>query len=1693
VPNLRACLALVLSTLTLSSYLGAQAAPLAPGGPEVTPDGGSTTVARYSFGNTVTFFIQNQSTVTQTYELSCHSSASVACVSVVPSSVTIAAGSDDDAMVTFDATTGLKNLVVLQANASDTGYYSVTIAAPVGVSVTPDLGPIQRTANATGYTDVFTVTNTSSSSKTYTLAHSSRGNVTTTSVSPTSLTLAAGDSGTATVTYSTGSLGTGKAILTATATGARDQGSMDVTIGNTGPTVTLLVPAGTTRAAVRTRQPILRATFLRASDVLDTAATVLRWRGEDVTALARQSRGLVEWEVDSTRWLAVGDSALAEAKACTLNGPCTTVTRWVVLENDQKPVLGFTGMPLEALGRGFTAPFGPGLSVSGGELETGFSIPSYVSLGTPRSAGLVYSTRQSYPRVLVPVDLELPWPSGTPDQLALRLFDGAVKLDSLVLASPTCATGAVKRCRAVLQGDFAAATFTTPTRKWLTIEATVTSAGVTKTGTDSVEVVLVDRRATRYGAGWWPAGVLQLVAAGPDRVLVGPTGTATVYRGNGDSLYIAPPGNFTVLRKTAAGWELSPRGSLAKLRFDANGRLAASVDQNGNRDSVAYAGSTDQVTAFIDPLGQSIALTYNQSQKLATFTDPGGRQSTLTINATTNQVTSSTLSSPATRPDLTTFFYQSYPGPQTSVLRKRIGMITDTTIIIYDSTFRRRPIRSRLPLVVDETGAAVNPVIKYTASEQQGIGSLSALDAVYVEMRDPRNNWTRSLLNRWGRPRKTWDILGILAKSEYDPDGLLRWSEGKNGDSSRVYHDYDALRRLARSWLTRGGDVLRLDSLVYDGNHRVVKRIDPRGKVDSLTYDSRGNLTETRDAAGNVTRTWYRASDGLVDSTRSPGEGTSVRYSYETTWKNLYQVTDAAGTVLATNAYDGLGRAVTSDRKIRVEKSGTSYNWQWRRTETFYNAAGQVDSTRLLLPLKCPDPCNTPTWPSNLIGLAQFQRVIRVFDRAGRDSLRINTNGTRVLTLYDRLGRAVSRQPWANVSAEKDSMIYDVAGNLVKSITRRGDQITVTYDSRNRATSTVIPGVGTLRKLFGGPQDQLTRMWYDTPTDSIGGINAELRWGYDSRGRLRADTSYTGTTARVTSYTYDAFERPGTMTDPIGTWATRYEADRGYPDTLATPFADTLTYTYDARSRAVGPTVRSSGPLHSRTPAWKATGELGLLVTKSGLNTAGSYDRSTYTLGEDGQVALGPSWTDGAGQVIDSLTYDGWERVRTWTQSRLGTIIANESYSFDRSGNILTGSESYDTLKDRLLSRTDAGQTRTYTYDQAGDLVSTARAGVTTTYGYDALNRLVSVRQGATLIARYAYDVLGRRIAKRVYSGATGGTMAYTRFVYHGDQVAFEADSSGTLGLRYTWGLGTDDLVGVRDAAGNQYYAVQDKLGSVRGLYRRDGTWWMRQSFAPYGALVARDTTTAGASVPLRYGWTGREYDAETGWYYFRARYYDPQQRRFVQEDPIGDAGGPNLYAYVAGRVFDARDPSGLKVCDDWARCGSAGGPMAYHGESLAEIRAGGAIPGGMVGIGDDISDIFGDGPGYIPRQQARDRIAARANQGSDTPPAQANIAGKTPHYYGYTVTHSEELREAKAYSIDQEIVMFDVNGSRYIQRTIIQVAPVEDDGRYRPEWGPVPYEGYAYIGGYTGTKVKLDGKVWPKFEVGYFWGWTWK
>ncbi len=164
----------------------------------------------------------------------------------------------------------------------------------------------------------------------------------------------------------------------------------------------------------------------------------------------------------------------------------------------------------------------------------------------------------------------------------------------------------------------------------------------------------------------------------------------------------------------------------------------------------------------------------------------------------------------------------------------------------------------------------------------------------------------------------------------------------------------------------------------------------------------------------------------------------------------------------------------------------------------------------------------------------------------------------------------------------------------------------------------------------------------------------------------------------------------------------------------------------------------------------------------------------------------------------------------------------------------------------------------------------------------------------------------------------------------------------------------------VRDAAGNHFYASTDPLGSIRGLVKRDGSWVMSQRFGAYGALIGKDSAGSGPGFLLRYGWTGRELDTETGLYFFRSRYYDPSARRFVQEDAIGYGGSLNLYAYGDGNPTNGRDPDGLKMDD-----------MVYAGDGLfGPLRRGGG-GGGILGYGgggdwdgdgvDDLDEVFND------------------------------------------------------------------------------------------------------------------------------------
>ena len=106
---------------------------------------------------------------------------------------------------------------------------------------------------------------------------------------------------------------------------------------------------------------------------------------------------------------------------------------------------------------------------------------------------------------------------------------------------------------------------------------------------------------------------------------------------------------------------------------------------------------------------------------------------------------------------------------------------------------------------------------------------------------------------------------------------------------------------------------------------------------------------------------------------------------------------------------------------------------------------------------------------------------------------------------------------------------------------------------------------------------------------------------------------------------------------------------------------------------------------------------------------------------------------------------------------------------------------------------------------------------------------------------------------------------------------------------------------------GQDMYYHQDGLNSVKALTDGGGNEMARYDYDAWGNLT---TTLPSIANPFTY--TGREWDKETGLYYYRARYYDPKVGRFISKDPIGLAGGINLYSYVGNNPVNFVDPLGL-------------------------------------------------------------------------------------------------------------------------------------------------------------------------------------
>jgi RHS repeat-associated protein len=174
----------------------------------------------------------------------------------------------------------------------------------------------------------------------------------------------------------------------------------------------------------------------------------------------------------------------------------------------------------------------------------------------------------------------------------------------------------------------------------------------------------------------------------------------------------------------------------------------------------------------------------------------------------------------------------------------------------------------------------------------------------------------------------------------------------------------------------------------------------------------------------------------------------------------------------------------------------------------------------------------------------------------------------------------------------------------------------------------------------------------------------------------------------------------------------------------------------------------------------------------------------------------------------------------------------------------------------------------------------------------------------AWLTLAYRYDAAGRRVQKQY------DNMTVTKYVYDGDHCIAEYDSSNVLRRKYIYGPCVDEPISMIEAAGSYagtYYYHFDGLGSVVGLTNSSGNTVEVYEYDVYGRLGASD-----ASHPNRLLFTGREYDKETGLYYYRARYYNPQIGRFLQTDPVGYNAGMNWYTYCGNNSTNGVDPSGM-------------------------------------------------------------------------------------------------------------------------------------------------------------------------------------
>ena len=465
---------------------------------------------------------------------------------------------------------------------------------------------------------------------------------------------------------------------------------------------------------------------------------------------------------------------------------------------------------------------------------------------------------------------------------------------------------------------------------------------------------------------------------------------------------------------------------------------------------------------------------------------------------------------------------------------------------------------------------------------------------------------------------------------------------------------------------------------------------------------------------------------------------------------------------------------------------------------------------------------------------------------------------------------------------------YDQAGNLGKEIDPLGYSTSYKYDSAGNLRSRIDANGNTTFYEF----DELNRL-----KDILYPNQTKVSFTYDYRGNLK-----TAANPHIAyTFTYDLNNRLTEVIDSEGRSISYRYNELGNRTRMVTPDGRVVEYRYDLQNRLTKIMVDSVSYVDFTHDPY---GRRLSLAYANGITNEFSYNPSGYLTN---LLARGSQQS-----TLNSFAYthDGVGNRKTMTEA-----AGTHGYDYDKIYQ-LTGAThpnmpgedfQYDPVGNRLNTSVDPDNALledgdyTYAYDYNGNLIEkvSKATGEKTSYFYDFENRLIKV-ESPGIVAHYKYDPFGRRIEKEA-----NGTI--TRYTYDGPNILLEYDGEGNIRSRYLHNLTIDDPLST-EQGGKVYYYQKDGLGSVVGLTDEAGQVVQIYEYDSFGRIINQT-----GSIRNPFSYTGREYDEETGLYYYRARYYDPNAGRFLTKDPIGFAGGDaNLFSYVKNNPLNYIDPSGM-------------------------------------------------------------------------------------------------------------------------------------------------------------------------------------